>query len=421
MSRRSTAIRLRAPVRGGKRGARREAARPVRGRDRRGAAGSAQGAPRADRGQPALRGRDDPDARRRRRRGRAGSDSRHAAGAHRGAHRPSVAAREDGSSSVPRSSRRVFYRGALDHLSPDLDDVDALLDDLLLRELLLREAALVDLGRAGVSLQALPHPRSGVLGPGKARAGAAPRPFRGVAGRAPGRRGSSWRSCTSAANRAPHRARGRAARRSSHRTRRARSSRPPSARSRVVVHHGASSAPGSGAPADARGHATSLLAPPGLQDGAAVQLEMEKVRERAGPRGRRSEGSRSPRSQGVVEARRGPRRRAGARRRGARGHEGRGSRRPLRRARRALRWRVAGVPCRHRTTWSGRTASRSTPAARTCRPWPAQALAQIHIIGLELDEAELLLHPLPRGSSRARAGASVRAWARRSPAGGSSP
>jgi Tfp pilus assembly protein PilF len=34
---------------------------------------------------------------------------------------------------------RVFYRGALDHLAPDLDDVDALLDDLLLRDFLLRE------------------------------------------------------------------------------------------------------------------------------------------------------------------------------------------------------------------------------------------------------------------------------------------
>jgi len=35
---------------------------------------------------------------------------------------------------------RVFYRGALEHLSPDLEDIDGLLDDLLLRELLLREA-----------------------------------------------------------------------------------------------------------------------------------------------------------------------------------------------------------------------------------------------------------------------------------------
>jgi class 3 adenylate cyclase/tetratricopeptide (TPR) repeat protein len=34
---------------------------------------------------------------------------------------------------------RVFYRGALDHLAPDLDDVDVLLDDLLLRDFLLRE------------------------------------------------------------------------------------------------------------------------------------------------------------------------------------------------------------------------------------------------------------------------------------------
>ena len=34
---------------------------------------------------------------------------------------------------------RVFYRGALEHLSPDLEDIEALLEDLLLRELLLRE------------------------------------------------------------------------------------------------------------------------------------------------------------------------------------------------------------------------------------------------------------------------------------------
>jgi class 3 adenylate cyclase/tetratricopeptide (TPR) repeat protein len=35
---------------------------------------------------------------------------------------------------------RVFWRGALDHLSPDIEDIDALLDDLLARELVLREA-----------------------------------------------------------------------------------------------------------------------------------------------------------------------------------------------------------------------------------------------------------------------------------------
>jgi len=34
---------------------------------------------------------------------------------------------------------RVFYRGALDHLAPDIADVDELLDDLLLRDFLLRE------------------------------------------------------------------------------------------------------------------------------------------------------------------------------------------------------------------------------------------------------------------------------------------
>ena len=34
---------------------------------------------------------------------------------------------------------RVFWKGALEHLSPDVEDVDALLDDLLLREFLLRE------------------------------------------------------------------------------------------------------------------------------------------------------------------------------------------------------------------------------------------------------------------------------------------
>jgi class 3 adenylate cyclase/tetratricopeptide (TPR) repeat protein len=34
---------------------------------------------------------------------------------------------------------RVFWGGAISHLSPDLEDIDALLDDLLLREFLLRE------------------------------------------------------------------------------------------------------------------------------------------------------------------------------------------------------------------------------------------------------------------------------------------
>ena len=34
---------------------------------------------------------------------------------------------------------RVFWRGALEHLSPDIEELDALVDDLLLREFLLRE------------------------------------------------------------------------------------------------------------------------------------------------------------------------------------------------------------------------------------------------------------------------------------------
>ena len=34
---------------------------------------------------------------------------------------------------------RVFWKGALEHLSPDIDDIDTLLDDLLQREFLLRE------------------------------------------------------------------------------------------------------------------------------------------------------------------------------------------------------------------------------------------------------------------------------------------
>src|SRR5262249_1762329 len=35
---------------------------------------------------------------------------------------------------------RVFWRGAIAHLAPDLDDLDSHLDDLLLRDFLLREA-----------------------------------------------------------------------------------------------------------------------------------------------------------------------------------------------------------------------------------------------------------------------------------------
>ena len=34
---------------------------------------------------------------------------------------------------------RVFWKGSIEYLSPDLEDVDALLDDLLQREFLLRE------------------------------------------------------------------------------------------------------------------------------------------------------------------------------------------------------------------------------------------------------------------------------------------
>jgi class 3 adenylate cyclase/tetratricopeptide (TPR) repeat protein len=34
---------------------------------------------------------------------------------------------------------RVFWKGSIEHLSPDLEDIDALLDDLLMREFLLRE------------------------------------------------------------------------------------------------------------------------------------------------------------------------------------------------------------------------------------------------------------------------------------------
>jgi tetratricopeptide (TPR) repeat protein len=34
---------------------------------------------------------------------------------------------------------RVFWKGAIEHLSPDLEEIDALIDDLLLREFLLRE------------------------------------------------------------------------------------------------------------------------------------------------------------------------------------------------------------------------------------------------------------------------------------------
>src|SRR5439155_4939144 len=34
---------------------------------------------------------------------------------------------------------RVFWKGAIEHLSPDMDGIEDLLDDLLLREFLLRE------------------------------------------------------------------------------------------------------------------------------------------------------------------------------------------------------------------------------------------------------------------------------------------
>jgi class 3 adenylate cyclase/tetratricopeptide (TPR) repeat protein len=57
-----------------------------------------------------------------------------------------IAARIDhlppaGKTLLQRSSvvGRVFWKGAIEHLSPDVEDIDALLDDLLLREFLLRE------------------------------------------------------------------------------------------------------------------------------------------------------------------------------------------------------------------------------------------------------------------------------------------
>jgi tetratricopeptide (TPR) repeat protein len=48
----------------------------------------------------------------------------------------------DGKALLQRASviGRVFWKGALEHLAPDLGDTDALLDDLLLRDLVLREA-----------------------------------------------------------------------------------------------------------------------------------------------------------------------------------------------------------------------------------------------------------------------------------------
>ena len=68
-----------------------------------------------------------------------GSRAGHAAGAHRRSHRPPGSGGEDAPPARRRSSGGSSGEGALEHLSPDVADQDALLDDLLQREFLLRE------------------------------------------------------------------------------------------------------------------------------------------------------------------------------------------------------------------------------------------------------------------------------------------
>ena len=71
--------------------------------------------------------------------GRDRPHSGHAAGVDRGAHRPSSL--RVGKTVLQRASvvGRVFWKGALEHLSPDVEDIEALLEDLQQKEFVLRE------------------------------------------------------------------------------------------------------------------------------------------------------------------------------------------------------------------------------------------------------------------------------------------
>ena len=73
---------------------------------------------------------------------------------------------------------RVFWAGAIEHLSPDIEDVGEAIDDLLLRDFLLARGPLIDQRRGRVPLQARAHPRGRLRGPVQVGAGRPPRAVR---------------------------------------------------------------------------------------------------------------------------------------------------------------------------------------------------------------------------------------------------
>ena len=192
----------------------------------------------------------------------------------------------DGKTLLQRASviGRVFWKGALEHLSPDVEDLDALARRPAPARVPAPRAPLVDLRRARLPLQARPDPRGRVHGACEARPRAAPRPLRGVARRAD--RGGARRD-----PRVPPRP-GRRVPRPSSRARRPRSSREEAG---VALVKAAKRAIAREAYATARTlglRAVELRPTLGaryvaaraawrLQDWAAVQVEMEKVREQA--------------------------------------------------------------------------------------------------------------------------------------------
>ena len=76
---------------------------------------------------------------------------------------------------------RTFWGGAIAHLSPEIEDVECVLDDLLAARLRRARVALDDHGRERLPLQARPDPRGRLRRPGQGVAGRAPPPLRRLA------------------------------------------------------------------------------------------------------------------------------------------------------------------------------------------------------------------------------------------------
>ena len=178
---------------------------------------------------------------------------------------------------------RVFWRGALEHLRLTSTTRGAARRPAPARVPASR-AALVDLRRDRLPVQARAHPRGRVHGAGQARACAVPRSLRRVARRAHG--GGARRDPRvppRPGRRVPDRARGRCRPRSSRRRLRQRSSRRPSVRSRGrrTRSRGRSVSGRSSFDPTLGARYIAARAAWRLQDWAAVQVEMAKVRDQA--------------------------------------------------------------------------------------------------------------------------------------------